>query len=58
MYEAHDALTCIGEKEFIDNKGRFKYSNQHFLKKNEDLTKLFSDIPEALENTIIIAKRC
>ena len=33
MYEAHDALTCIGEKEFIDNKGRFKYSNQHFLKK-------------------------
>jgi len=32
MYEAHDALTCIGKKQFIDDKARFKYSNQHFLK--------------------------
>jgi len=29
MYEAHDALTCIGEKNFVDNKSRFKFSNQH-----------------------------
>jgi DNA polymerase III subunit alpha len=50
MYEAHDALICIGEKKFIDDKSRFKYSNQHFLKKDEELTKLYSDIPEALEN--------
>jgi DNA polymerase III subunit alpha len=50
MYEAHDALICVGEKKFIDDKSRFKYSNQHFLKKDEDLTKLYSDIPEALEN--------
>ena len=50
MYEAHDALTCIGEKKFVDDKSRFKYSNQHFLKKDEDLKKLYTDIPEALEN--------
>jgi len=50
MYEAHDALTCIGEKKFVDDKSRFKYSNQHFLKKDKDLIKLYSDIPEALEN--------
>tara|TARA_B100000886_G_scaffold337717_1_gene299013 strand:+ start:70 stop:3486 length:3417 start_codon:yes stop_codon:yes gene_type:complete len=50
MYEAHDALKCIGEKNFIDDRNRTKYSNQHFLKKNEDLSKLYSDIPEALEN--------
>jgi DNA polymerase III subunit alpha len=50
MYEAHDALTCIGEKNFIDDNNRFKYSNQHYLKKNEELLKLYSDIPEALEN--------
>ena len=50
MYEAHDALTCIGKKQFIDDKARFKYSNQHFLKKDESLIKLYSDIPEALEN--------
>ena len=50
MHEAHDALTCIGNKQFIDDKARFKYSNQHFLKKDDDLIKLYSDIPEALEN--------
>ena len=50
MYEAHDALTCIGKKQFIDDKARFKYSNQHFLKKDDELIKLYSDIPEALEN--------
>jgi DNA polymerase III subunit alpha len=50
MYEAHDALTCIGEKNFIDDKSRFRYSNQHYVKKNEDLLKLYSDIPEALDN--------
>ena len=50
MYEAHDALICIGEKNFIDDNTRFKFSNQHYLKKNDELLKLYSDIPEALEN--------
>ena len=42
-------LRCIGEKNFVDDKNRFKLSNQHFLKKI-NLKKLYSDIPEALEN--------
>ena len=50
MYEAHDALICIGEKNFVDDKNRFRYSNQHYIKSNEALEKLYSDIPEALEN--------
>ena len=50
MYEAHDALVCIGEKNFVDDKNRFKYSNQHYFKSTEELKKLYSDIPEALEN--------
>jgi len=50
MHEAHDALVCIGEKNFVDQSNRFRFSNQHFFKKNEDLIQLFSDIPEALEN--------
>ncbi len=50
MYEAHDALKCIGEKKFVDDKNRSKLSNQHFLKENDELANLFSDIPEALEN--------
>ncbi len=50
MYEAHDALICIGQKNFVDNPNRLKFSDQHFIKKNEDMITLFKDIPEALEN--------
>ena len=50
MYEAHDALICIGEKNFVDDETRFRYNNQHYFKSQEELEKLYSDIPEALEN--------
>ena len=50
MYEAHDALLCIGEKTYVDEINRKKYSNQHYIKSNDEITKLYSDIPEALEN--------
>ena len=50
MYEAHDALLCIGEKTYVDEKNRKKYSNEHYIKSFEELEKIFSDIPEALEN--------
>ena len=50
MFEAHDALTCIGEKSFVEDNSRIKLSDQHFIKNNNELKKLFSDIPEALEN--------
>ena len=50
MFEAHDALRCIGEKNFIEDKNRFKLSDQHYLKNSKDLKNLYADIPEALEN--------
>ena len=50
MHEAHDALICIGEKRFISDINRLKYNDQHYLKKQEELKNLYSDIPEALEN--------
>ena len=50
MAEAHDALICIGEKKFIEDPNRFRYSDQHYIKKSEELKKLYRDIPEALEN--------
>ena len=49
MHEAHDALTCIGSKSYVNEKNRIKYSNQHYFKSNEEMSKLFSDLPEALE---------
>ena len=50
MHEAHDALVCIGQKNFINETNRVKYSDQHYFKKNNELFELFKDIPEALEN--------
>ena len=50
MYEAHDALICIGEKNFVNDKNRLKYNNQLYFKSQEEIKELYSDIPEALEN--------
>ena len=50
MAEAHDALISIGEKKFIEDSNRYRFSNQHYFKNNEDLKNLYKDIPEALEN--------
>ena len=58
MHEAHDALTCIGSKTYINEKNRIKYSNQHYFKSNEEMSELFSDIPEALENNFNLPFKC
>ncbi len=50
MAEAHDALICIGEKQFIDDQNRFRYSHQHYLRTQGEIEELYEDIPEALEN--------
>jgi len=50
MYEAHDALICIKEKNFINEKNRLKFSDHHYLKETNEIQSLYSDIPEALEN--------
>ena len=44
MYEAHDALICIGEKNFVDDETRFRYNNQHYFKSQEELEKLYSNL--------------
>ena len=50
MHEAHDALLCIGEKTYVNEKNRKKFTDEHFLRKSEEMKKIFSDLPEALEN--------
>ena len=57
MHEAHDALICVGEKNFVDDNNRKKYQPTHFLRSSIDLEKLFKDIPEALENNYNFPKR-
>ena len=57
-YEAMDALSCVlGQTKVIDPNRPRKSSEQYF-KSTEQMTELFSDLPEAIENTEIIANRC
>ena len=58
MHEAHDALICIGEKTYINDKKRLRLSNEHYLKNNDEMSKLFHDLPQALENNYNIPYRC
>ncbi len=58
MHEAHDALICIKNKTYISEKNRIKYTNQHYLKNNLEMNKLFADLPEALENNYNFPYRC
>ena len=58
MHEAHDALICIGSKTYVNEKNRIKYSNQHYFKSDEEMSTLFSDLPEALENNFNLPFRC
>ena len=58
MYEAHDALVCIAAGEYVSNENRRKFSPNNRLKSEAEMVELFADLPEALQNTVIIAKRC
>jgi DNA polymerase-3 subunit alpha len=58
MHEAHDALICIGNKTYVNEKSRIKLSNNHYLKDNSEMTELFADLQEALENNYNFPLRC
>jgi DNA polymerase-3 subunit alpha len=58
-YKAHDVLLCIGTGATVDEEDRMRYPNdQFYFKSPEEMAALFSDHPEALENTAKIAERC
>jgi len=48
--EAHDRLICINTAKDLDDPDRLRYSKQEFLKSEEEMRKIFSDIPEAIDN--------
>ncbi|MHA7855626.1 DNA polymerase III subunit alpha [Marinobacter shengliensis] len=58
-FEAHEARVCIGESRTLDDPRRDRrFSDQQYLRSAEEMVELFSDIPEAVENTVEIARRC
>ena len=58
-FEAHEARVCINRGDVLaDNSRRRDYSEQQYMRSPDEMTELFSDIPEAIENTREIARRC
>jgi len=58
-YGAHEARVCIHEGRTLDDPRRpRRHSEQQYLRSATEMVELFSDLPEAIENTIEIAKRC
>lgn len=59
QFEAHEAKVCIHEGRLLDDPRRPRnYSEQQYLRSPAEMAALFHDVPEAIENTIEIAKRC
>ncbi len=58
-YEAHEARVCIHEGRTLADQTRIrKYSKQQYFRSADEMQQLFADIPEAIQNTFEIAKRC
>ncbi len=58
-FGAHEARVCINQGRVLGDPRRPRdYSNQQYLRTADEMIELFSDIPEAIENTVEIAKRC
>jgi len=58
-FQAHEVRVCIHEGRTLDDPRRAKnYSEQQYLRSPAEMAELFADIPEALANSVEIAKRC
>ncbi len=57
--ESHDVLLCIQMGELVANKNRMKFETDEFyLKSPDEMAALFPDVPEAIENTMMVAEMC
>ncbi|MBA5724569.1 DNA polymerase III subunit alpha, partial [Candidatus Liberibacter sp.] len=57
-YEAHDVLMAIAHSTVLSQDDRPRVTPDHYLKSRYEMISLFSDLPEAVENTVEISKRC
>jgi DNA polymerase-3 subunit alpha len=58
-FEAHEARVCIQQGRVLNDPSRPReYSDQQYLRSPAEMAQLFADFPEALENTVEIARRC
>ena len=55
----HDVLLCIGTRTTMDDPKRFRFDARDFyLKSSQEMRELWSELPEACDNTLLIAERC
>jgi DNA polymerase-3 subunit alpha len=57
-HKAHDALLCIANSTYLGETDRPRVSAEHYFKSEEEMRALFEDLPEAIESTVEIARRC
>jgi DNA polymerase-3 subunit alpha len=56
---AHDVLLCIGTGKVVSQPDRMRYeSDQFYFKSPEEMRRLWGEIPESMQNTLLIAERC
>ncbi len=58
FHPAHDVMLCIAASAYIDSDDRVKSSPDAWMKPSHAMARLFDDLPEALENTLVLAQRC
>ena len=57
-FNTHDALLSIAQQKYIESDDRFKSNDEFYLKSVEEMNKLFHDMPHAIENSVILARKC
>ena len=55
--EAHDRLICLTTNAFVDDKNRMRYTQQEYLKSEEEMLALFPEHPEVISNTLEVAEK-
>jgi len=58
MFDAHDALLCIAEGAYVGETSRRRLTPEHYFKTAAEMRAKFADLPEAVDNTLVIARRC
>lgn len=58
FFEAHDAMLCIADGEYVENADRRRSSRDIWIKTGRQMGEIFADLPEAISNSIVIAQRC
>ena len=58
MFEAHDALLCIAAGAHVGDRERRRLNPHYGFRSAEEMQEAFADVPEAIDNTLVIAQRC